>query len=191
MKVQYLILLTALLAACKSKPAKISQDTLKVKNVKVLSASYKTHTRANPADADTTATEEQDEAYADYYVVIADTGRNYYSLRDKMFELSKSKGITIDTMDRYYDKKKDLIKLPDNYPDDDIFAGDYFMRRNPSETLSLEYLNAYKDNSDKKMIALVSGIYQTKAGADSAVKVLQPSKTAFAIKSKIYVGCLH
>lgn len=169
----------------------MSLDIQKAKSVKVLPASYKASTKVATTNSDTADIDEQRDAYADYYVVIADTGRNYYSLRDKMFELSKNTGIAIDTMDRYYDKKKDLIKLPDNYPDDDIFAGDYFMRRNPSETLSLEYLNAYKDNSDPKMIALVSGIYQTRAGADSAVKVLQPSKTAFAIKSKIYVGCLH
>ncbi|AYL98852.1 hypothetical protein [Mucilaginibacter celer] len=191
MKIYHLILLTVLLAACKAKPAKIAQDTSKVKTGKVLSASYKASSKVVSAAADTTNIAEQLDAFANYYVVIADTGSNYYQLKDKMLELSKNTGIEIDTMDRYYDKKKDLIKLPDNYPEDDIFAGDYFMRRNPSETLSLEYLDSYKDNSGKKMIALVSGIYQNKASADSALVVLQPSKTAFAIKSKIYVGCLH
>ena len=191
MKIHHLLLAACLLVACKSKPAKIAQDTSKTKTVKVLPASYKASNKVTPAISDTSDIAEQIDAYADFYIVIADTGRNYYSLRDKMFELSHATGITIDTMDRYYDKKKDLIKLPDNYPEDDIFAGDYFIRRNPSETLSLEYLDSYKLNSDKKMIALVSGVYQDKASADSALKVLQPTETAFTIKSKLYVGCMH
>jgi hypothetical protein len=179
------------LAACKSKPTTHEQDTTKSKTVKVLPASFKASSKVSPTNADSSDIAEQIDAYADFYIVIADTGRNYYPLRDKMLELSHATGIAIDTMDRYYDKKKDLIKLPDNYPEDDIFAGDYFIRRNPSETLSLEYLDSYKPNSDKKMIALVSGVYQDKASADSALKILQPSETAFAIKSKLYVGCLH
>lgn len=188
MKIYSLLLIVCLLAACKSKPNKTKPDPAKAKKLKVLPASYKASNKVIQTNADTSDISELD-AYADYYVVIADTGRNYYSLRDKMFELNRATGIVIDTMDQYYDKQKDLIKLPDNY-DDEILAGQYVMRRYPSKTLSLEYLDSYKINSDKKMIALVTGIYENKSGADSALKAIQPI-SAFSIKSKIYIGCIH
>ncbi|SEO47663.1 hypothetical protein SAMN05192574_108221 [Mucilaginibacter gossypiicola] len=189
MKVQYLLLIACLLVACKSKHTKPGIDSSKIKKLKVLPASYNMSNRAIQTNADTSEIDEQRDAYADYYVVIADTGLNYYSLRDKMFELNHATGVGIDTMDQYYDKQKDLIKLPDNY-DDDILAGQYVMRRYPSKTLSLEYLQSYKNDSDKKMIALVTGIYENKSSADSALKALQPI-SALSIKSKIYIGCIH
>jgi hypothetical protein len=189
MKICYLLLIVCLLAACKSKPTKTNPDPSKVKKLRVLPASYKASNRAIQTNADTSDISEQLDAYADYYVVIADTGLNYYSLRDKMFELNRATGIAIDTMDQYYDEQKDLIKLPNNY-DDEILAGQYVIRRDPSKTLSLEYLDSYKINSNKKMIALVTGIYENKSGADSALKALQPI-SAFSIKSKIYIGCIH
>lgn len=189
MKVLCLLLMVCLLAACKSKPDTIGTALQKAKPVKVLAASHKTLSTVKPTAAVISDMDEQSDAYADYYVVVADTGLNYYSLRDKMFELNRAAGIAIDTMDQYYDKQKDLIKLPDNY-DDEILAGQYVMRRYPSKTLSLEYLQSYKNNSDTKMIALVTGIYENKSSADSALKSLQPI-SAFSIKSKIYVGCMH
>lgn len=189
MKVQYLLLIVCLLVACKSKPKEPHIAPIKAKKLKVLPASYKISNKALQTNADTSEIDGQRDAYADYYVVIADTGFNYYSLRDKMFELNHTTGVAIDTMDQYYDKQKNLIKLPDNY-DDDVLAGQYVMRREPSKTLSLEYLASYKINSNKKMIALVTGIYEDKSSADSALKALQPI-SAFSIKSKIYIGCIH
>lgn len=191
MKLRHVLILTCLLAACKSKPAKTSQDTSKVKTVKVLPASYKENNKITPANTDSADLADQLNAYADYYVVIADTGNNYYSLRDKMFDISHTTGITIDTLDRFYNPKKDLIQLPDNYPEDDIYQGDYFPRRYPSQNLSLEYLDWYKDGAKAKTIALIRGIYENKTSADSALKVLESIQTAFVIKSHIYVGCMH
>lgn len=191
MKIHHLLIAACLLAACKSKPTKIAQDTSKAKTVKVLPASYKASSKVTPANADTADMDEQLDAYADYYVVIADTGNNYYSLRDKMLDLNRTTGTVIDTMDRYYNPKKDLIQLPDHYPDDDMYEGDYFPRRSPSQNLSLEYLNIYKDGAKAKTIALVSGIYENRTSADSAYKVLPPNQTAFVIKSHMYIGCMH
>lgn len=190
MKVLYLLLIACLLAACKSKPAKVNADSSKIKPVKILSASYKTSSAVKPTANDTSETDDMANQYEDYYIVVADTGISYYSLRDKMFELNKSSGIPIDTMDRHYNKAKDLIALPDNY-DDDIYAGEYYPRREPSNTLSLEYLDTYKPGSGQKTIALVTGIYETKASADSALIAINKSETAFAFKSKVYIGCMH
>jgi len=86
-------------------------------------------------------------------------------------------------MGRFYNKKKNLIALPDN-DEDEIYAGDYFPRRFPSDNLSLEYLNFYQRQAAEKTIALVTGIYETEKSADSALTVLhKPEKKVFKIKS--------
>lgn len=138
------------------------------------------------------------EPYAIYYVIIADTGKDYYSLQNKMLTLHKSMHIKIDTMGRYFNKKKNLIALPDN-DSDEIYAGSYYPRREPSENLSLEYLDYYTKNGNfsfnegkDRTIALVRGIYGEKQVADSALIVLkQQEGEAFEIKANIYVGCMH
>jgi hypothetical protein len=191
MKTAYLLLLICIITSCKPKPAKTDSDA-KVKPVKVLPASYKsTQALQAASSADTSQTDEQADAYADYYIVVADTGRSYDALRGKMFDLNRSLNIPIDTMDRSYNKAKDLIVYPDNYADDEMYAGDYYPRREVSDFLSLEYLYVYKPSAKEKTIALVRGIYGNKASADSALQTMGQSKTAFAFKGKVYVGCMH
>lgn len=129
--------------------------------------------------------------YETYYVVVADTAQDYYTLHGQMLQLHVSLPATIDTMGRYYNKAKNKIVLPDD-DEDDIYAGDYYPRRYPGSTLSLEYLSMYKDNTDTTTIALVTGIFETKKSADSANAILQKySKNSFVLKSEIYVGCMH
>lgn len=133
-----------------------------------------------------------------YYIIIADTSKDYYSLRNKMLAIQKSIYIKIDTMGRSFNKKKNLIALPDN-DSDGIYAGNYFPRREASEFLSLEYLDYYTKNGNfsfdegkGRTIALVRGIYGEKQEADAALIVLkQQEKNAFEIKANIYVGCMH
>ncbi|MCU7548583.1 hypothetical protein OCK74_05615 [Chitinophagaceae bacterium LB-8] len=125
------------------------------------------------------------------YVVIADTGTHYYSLRDKMLALHDTLRQAIDTMHRTYNVTKDLIALPED-DEDDLYAGDYYPRRFPSQELSLEYLNFYLEQAREKSIALVTGIYETKNSADSALDILRKvSPKAFVVKSDIYMGCIH
>ncbi|MBX2930638.1 MAG: hypothetical protein KF781_01685 [Chitinophagaceae bacterium] len=87
-----------------------------------------------------------------------------------------------------------MIALPDD-DEDEIYAGDYFPRRFPSETtenLSLEYLNFYQENARDKTIALVAGIYEKENSADSALIILKKvEQRGFKIKAKIYTGCMH
>lgn len=128
---------------------------------------------------------------ATYYVVVADTSLDYNFLDKKMFELNRQFKIPIDSMGRFYNKAKNLIALPDN-DDDEIYAGDYYPRRYPSENLSLEYLGFYQSRARKKTIALVTGIYETKKSADSALRIIQQAeRKGFKIKSEIYIGCMH
>ncbi|QNN40869.1 hypothetical protein [Pedobacter roseus] len=129
--------------------------------------------------------------FADYYVAVLDTNMNYNPIHSKMFSTSEALNIPIDTLGRYYNKKKDEIILPEN-DEDEIYAGEYFPRRNAEENLSLEYLNMYKPDAKAKTIALVAGIYADKDSATIALKKLKTIEPkAFVLKSKIYVGCMH
>jgi len=137
------------------------------------------------------AADSTEEAYVNYNVVVVDTGQTYSVLRAKMLRLSRQLRIPVDTLGRTYNKKKKLIALPDNDADD-IYAGDYFPRRTPSQFLSLEYLSLYKSPAGEKTMALVAGIYVHKASADSMLLALLPlEKQAFQAKASIYVGCMH
>jgi hypothetical protein len=128
---------------------------------------------------------------ASYYIVISDTGTDYQSLSNKLFEINRKSGIPIDSMGRTYNKKKNLIALPDN-DEDELYAGNYFPRRFPSDYLSLEYLRFYKPHSAEKTIALVTGIYEQEKAAESALLALKKmEKKAFKIKAELYTGCIH
>lgn len=129
--------------------------------------------------------------YADFYIVVADTGLSYWLLHKKMLQLHRQFNQPIDSLDRYYNVAKDSILLPDNY-EDDMYAGAYYPRRSPSTFLSLEYFDFFKSDTREKNIALVTGIYENETSADSAYAILKRvEKNAFKMKAKVYVGCMH
>lgn len=134
------------------------------------------------------------EQFMNAYVVIADTSQNYVDLRDKMFKLNDQLKAEIETMDRGFDSEKNLICLPLNAYDE-IYAGEYFPRRYPSESLSLEYYNYYVTNEktmSQPTIALVTTITADRKFAKLKLAELKIySKHAFMVKSKIYMGCIH
>jgi len=126
-----------------------------------------------------------------YIEVVADTNVNYYTLHQKMFGLSEQLAIPIDTLGRTFDSSKNLIALPEN-DEDELFAGDYYPRRFPSTTLSLEYLNLYEPTAGEKTVALVTGIFETQASADSALAMLKTAeRNSFTVKANMYTGCIH
>jgi len=126
-----------------------------------------------------------------YFVIVADTSLNYFTLHKKMFELQRNFNFPIDTMGRYFNKDKNLIALPDN-SEDEMYAGEYLPRRFPSSDLSLEYLKFYQSQANNKTIALVIGIYESEKEADSVLTVLHKvEKKVFKIKAKIYEDCIH
>ena len=139
------------------------------------------------------AQEISDEQYMNAYIVVSDTSKDYSVLREKMFQLSKYLEFEIDTMGRGFSTSKNLICLPDN-DEDEIYAGDYFPRRYPSETLSLEYLNYYSNVQKPKSgtIALVVMITDEKEKAELKIKQINKySGSAFIINTKLYMGCMH
>lgn len=139
------------------------------------------------------AQEISDEQYMNAYIVISDTSQDYSELRQKMFDLNEKLKTEIDTMGRGFNREKNLICLPENN-EDEIYAGGYFPRRYPSETLSLEYL-VYYTNGKKPTegtIALVAIITDDKEKADKKlVEVKKYSDKAFILNSQIYMGCMH
>lgn len=183
MKTKFLILLTFALFACSSEP-KTSKSVEKVLVKPIIDISEK------PNVLDQTA-EDSINNYETYYLVIADTSSSYYELHEKMFDLNAKYKIPIDTLGRYYNKEKKQIVLPDN-DEDEMYSGDYFPRRYPSENLSLEYLDFYNRTADQKTIALISGIYQSEKSADSLLTIIRKTdKKAYKLKSQVYVGCMH
>lgn len=146
-------------------------------------------TKASDAERKSKNIANQD--YATYFVVVADTSQDYYFLHEKMLGISRQLGYQIDTMGRSFNPEKNLIALPEN-SEDEIYAGDYFPRRFPSDYLSLEYLNFYKRDAGGKTMGLVTGIFEIEKSADSAVAVLYGiEKKGFKVKAEIYVGCMH
>lgn len=148
-------------------------------------------TAAKSVVTETPLIENEVEAYANYQVIVLDTNVSYAKLHQKMFSLRDKLGMEIDSMGRYYNKKKDLIALPDDDADE-LYAGEYFPRRELSETLSLEYMSQYLPGSHPKTIGIISGIYADIPAADSALTSIQKTvPKAFKLSSKIYVGCMH
>jgi len=190
MKGRSILILIALFifVSCKLKPAKQAAHT---NPVRLSPASYSHKKTIVSVKIQDSSEYSPANETAIYYVVVTDTGTNYSELRDKMENIHQALNIAIDTMGRYYNKTKDLIALPDN-DSDEIYAGAYYPRRSPTDFLSLEYLTFYKKGSPSNTIALIAGIYENKSSADSALNILKPSqRNAFAIKSSIYVGCMH
>ncbi|RTQ51556.1 hypothetical protein EJV47_07085 [Hymenobacter gummosus] len=130
------------------------------------------------------------------YVVIADTSRQYRPLLRQMLRLQAATAQRIDSMGRFYDAKKNLIRLPDEAPPgdksfDDLYAGDYYPRRLGDSTLSVEYTVLYTPAHPKSM-ALVAGIFEQPGPADSLLAVVRrTAPRAFRVKSSLYMGCLH
>lgn len=180
------IVLTVFLTACGTTSANKNGTEVASTKIDTMTSLQTTVANENSDAVDTT-----DYNNATYFVVVADTSFDYSTLHKKMFDLYRKFKIPIDTMGRFYNKTKNLIALPDN-DEDEIYAGDYFPRRFPSENLSLEYLDFYQIRAGEKTIALVTGIYETEKSADSALTVLHSTeKKAFKIKADIYVGCMH
>ena len=129
-------------------------------------------------------------AFLDCFIVIADTGRNYFALRDQMLQLHNNGKAPIDTLGRTYDISEGAIVYIDSA---DMEADNsYFPRRYPDTTLSLEYLHAYAKHAGRKTIALVTGIYEDKKDADAALAKLKASTVkAFLIPATVYLGCMN
>ena len=108
-----------------------------------------------------------------------------------MLALTHRANVPIDTMGRSFNKAKNRITLPED-DEDEMYAGEYYPRRDPSRTLSLEYVDVYQRSADPRTIAVVAGLYAQPASADSALRALQKvAPQAFRLDGKVYIGCMH
>jgi hypothetical protein len=186
LNIHMIIFSTVLLTACSGTTADRKTATSASDNSDTPAIWQNITTSDSSEAADTT-----DYDNATFFVVIADSSLDYWILRKKMSDLNREFKIPIDTLGRLYNKTKNLIALPDD-DEDELYAGEYFPRRFPSENLSLEYLKIYKKDASENAIALVTGIYQSENSADSALTVLKDAeKKIFKVKADIFVGCMH
>ena len=177
-----LIIIFILLFSCNSTPSKSLKQENKLNTNDTIVSLHNN----NNENLDTT-----DLSNASYFIIIVDTSIDYFNLHKKMFDLNKKINVNIDTMGRFFNKSKNLISLPDN-DKDEMYAGEYFPRRFPSENLSLEYLKFYFTNSGNETLALVAGIYELEKDAEIALKSIKKVENkSFLIESNIYRGCLH
>jgi hypothetical protein len=175
---------TATVLSCKNNASgnKPVSDTSKASSIQAAADSSKVPTMPPDIDKDQFAIE---------YLTIADTGKSYYKLQAEMFILQKKYDWIIDTMERYYNVAENKIVLSDT-ADDEIYRGEYFERRFPSQNMSLEYYRSYSDNSTPKNIALVCGLFVTQKSADSLLTILKPNAAhAFVLRARMYMGCEH
>lgn len=196
---QTLLLLTpAFFTACQSAPASAPPAAAPGAAVQTVATTTAATTpsaapvaAAEAEVAEDTSADSVNQEYATYFVVVADTSRSYPALRRRMLGLSRQYAVPVDTLGRYFNAQKNRIILPEN-DEDEMYAGEYYPRRYPSHTLSLEYLNEYQEPAGAQTMALVTGIYEKEASADSALAVLGQADTkVFKLKSRIYVGCMH
>ncbi len=98
---------------------------------------------------------------------------------------------------RVFDQKRGLI-YPDNF-DDEVFAGQYVSRRfnqtaikdRETEYLSVERSDAYEGFKPGYYI-VVAGVYESAKEAQAQAKRFTKwAPTAYAKKTKIYLGCMH
>lgn len=154
-----------------------------------------TITTLQPVDTVNTPTDNEaiEDENAEAYVLVADTGNNYYALRSILQQAHEKTGRIIDSLGRAYYPEKDSILLPAD-DEDEMWAGDYYPRQTFDDFLSIEYVSQYryKENYEGRTMAAVLGIYTQPSTADSILQLVKPQfGNAHVIKTTIYLGCMH
>lgn len=123
------------------------------------------------------------------YIVISDTSYSFYELEKKLTKYSLDYNLKIDMQDKTYDLHKKQICLPENH-EDELYAGTYYPRRYSSEYLSIEYIQYYQEDLKKDLMGIIFLITEDKKEAQRKLKNLDIN-SAYILKAKIYVGCMH
>jgi|GEM_PF-1950208 len=140
-------------------------------------------------------TDFQDE-YADFYLVIAASGKDYKKLHKTMVSVNQNFAIPINTLGRYYNEKSHKIIVNED-DEDEIYRGEYYPRRFEELSLSIENAYYYNDNymEPKQFpttMMVVAGMFNEKTKADSLRNILlKKIPDAYIKKARIYVGCMH
>jgi hypothetical protein len=135
--------------------------------------------------------EDHEDDYQVVYLVVVDTGMDYFSLNAKMYGIKNTFNMKVDTMGRFFNKITKRLILPED-SEDEIYAGDYMPRRDASSALSIEYYGFYTPTANDNAFALVAGIYPKKKEAMKVESRLKKGySSCFLIESKIFMGCMH
>jgi hypothetical protein len=141
-----------------------------------------TASRTAPSDYEETAT---------YYIVIADTSQSYKEVHNTMVRFQQASHAEIDSMGRYYNPIKGKLIVPED-DEDEIYRGEYYPRRFPSTTLSIEYLSMYRPKSSETAFACVVGIFEKPSEAKAYVKKWRSRfPKIYSQKASVYIGCMH
>ncbi|RPD38411.1 hypothetical protein [Chitinophaga barathri] len=135
----------------------------------------------------------EEELWQECYVVVADTGMDYYALRGMLDGVKAITGQEIDTLGRYYDAAKDSVILPVD-DEDEMWAGAYYPRWAIGPSGSIEYLDIYRKHEDtsSSMLAAVAGLFVEKREADSTAELIRKQyNKAWVMKTQVYMGCMH
>jgi hypothetical protein len=133
------------------------------------------------------------------HVVILSVYKSFAEARADAERISKASKVPFSMQGRVYDKKRGLI-YPDN-DEDEAFRGQYFARRYHTTVLkgsdeSREYLSVERsdgyDGFKKGFYIVVAGIHENAAAAQADAKRFSAwAPTAYAKKTRIYMGCMH
>lgn len=133
------------------------------------------------------------------HVVILSVYKTFAEARTDAEKIAKASRVPFSMEGRVFDKKRGLI-YPDNF-DDEIFRGQYVSRRyhttvlkgsdEAREYLSVERSDGY-DGFKKGFYIVVAGIHEDSASAQANTKRFTAwAPTAYAKKTRIYMGCMH
>lgn len=144
---------------------------------------------------------QEDDQVVERHVVILSAYKSFADAKADAEKISKAAKIVFSMDGRIYDKKKGLI-YPDNPEDPDApFAGEYLPRRYdltylPESEKEVGYLSVEKSEGYEGFkpgfYIVVAGIKETRAAALQGIgKFKEWAPTAYAKKTRIYMGCLH
>jgi hypothetical protein len=138
------------------------------------------------------------------YIVTAGEGYNYDSLKSVAMHISTLLHFKMDSLGRYYNRKKESIVVPEDDADE-MYAGVYYLRRTGEDFVSIEMSYAYADtsiihdeikmnalNSDTTKMFVFVNMYTNKASADSLAQIVRRKYSLTkVIPVRVYMGCMH
>ncbi len=131
------------------------------------------------------------------WVSILSVYKSFAAAKEDAEKISAGSHVPFLMEGRVFDSKRGLI-YPDNF-DDEVWAGQYVARRynetslneKDTEFLSIERSDGY-DGFKPGYYIVVAGIYENAKDAEAQTKRFTAwAPTAYAKKTKIYMGCLH
>lgn len=150
------------------------------------STTYKTSAKDTGVKGQTS-----EEEMVDYYVLCLEKSNNYNYLDSLMLAAGPKTNLPIDTMNRYYNKKKKMIVLSDK-DEDEMYRGEYAPRRFTGSFISIESYSYYQTEADQSMMCLIGGLFDKKEDAElllNEIKETFPHSEVF--HTRLYNGCIH